>query len=296
MNVDMLMGRLDTWPERGTEVLLPEFEQRLGGPLGNMAHALHSLGASARYLTNVGDDALGREAARELRSLGCEPEVSDGPTSVTVGVVHGDGQRTFLTSPGHLGRFNLKRTFEAVQAAGKGDLLLLSGYFLLPVLRRQAPELFALARSRGLITALDTGWPVNGWDGTTRREVTHLLENVSWFLPNEMELAAVTGSNSADVSGQLQQLDGDRHGSTLVKLGEEGAAWLEQGALRQVRSRPVQVKDSVGAGDSFNAGFIAALQLGHPVARAVELAVEIAASAISTSPRRYPGWPELTLG
>ena len=296
VNVDMLLGRLDVWPERGTEVLLPEFEQRLGGPLGNMAHALHKLGARARYFSNVGDDALGQQLSQELRRLDCEPEVSEGATSVTMGVVHGDGQRTFFTSPGHLDKFSLESTFEAVEAARPGDLLFVSGYFLLPVLRRSATELLARARSRGLVTALDTGWPTDGWDPAARREVLDLLKDVSWFLPNEIEMAAVTAdSGGLDLVGQLELLDGGRLGSTLVKLGGEGAAWLENGSLQRVRATPVTVRDSVGAGDSFNAGFIAALQNGCNVRDAAALAVAVASQAISTSPRTYPTWEQLTL-
>lgn len=296
VNVDMLFGRLDTWPERGTEVLLPEFEQRLGGPLGNMAHALNRLGARARYFNNVGDDALGQQLAAELRQLGCEPEVSAGPTSVTMGLVHGDGQRTFFTSPGHLAKFSLENTFAAVEQASPGDLLFLSGYFLLPVLRERAGELLARARARGLLTALDTGWPTSGWDDATRTEVVNLLEDVSWFLPNEIELDEVTAQvGPLELHRKLEYLDSNRDGSTLVKLGGEGAAWLEQGVLRRALAKPVKVADSVGAGDSFNAGFVAALQNGCSVRDAAALAVSVASRAISTSPREYPTWEELTL-
>src|SRR5690554_2852591 len=224
VNMDMLLGRIDTWPERGTEVLLPEFEQRLGGPLGNMAHALARLDAQTSYFTNVGDDDMGRQLAAELRQLGCEPEVSPGATSVTMGLVHSDGQRTFFTSPGHLEKFSLERTFAAVEAAAPGDLLFVSGYFLLPVLRQRAPELLARARTRGLVTALDTGWPTSGWDEATRAEVRSLLPDVSWFLPNEIELAEVTGQGrQVSLEAQLDMLDRHRYGTTLVKLGEEGA-------------------------------------------------------------------------
>lgn len=297
VNVDILMGRLDVWPERGTEVILPEFEQRLGGPLGNMALALHSLGAPAEYFANVGSDGLGAGISEELRKVGCNPEVSSGPTSVTFGLVHGDGQRTFFTSPGHLERFSLEGAFRAIEEAEPGEVLMVCGYFLLPVLREQAGRLLERARSRGLITALDTGWPPGGWDDTARREVRALLPDVTWFLPNDVELAGVTGDRpELDLKGQLDLLDGDRYGTTLVKLGAEGAAWLADGQLRRAAAQPVTVRDTVGAGDSFNAGFLAALLHGCSTREAAALAVAVAGTAISTSPRRYPRWEELKVG
>src|SRR5690625_1960759 len=204
VNVDILMGRVDEWPERGTEVLLPEFEQRLGGPLGNMALAFHSLGTRARYFANVGSDGLGSQLAAELQAAGCEPEVSSGPTSVTVGIVHGDGQRTFFTSPGHLEEFSLEQACRAVEQAKPGEILVVCGYFLLPVLRREAGRLLERARLRGLITALDTGWPPGGWDADTRAEVRQLLGDVTWFLPNDVELAGVAGTEAGpDLAAQL---------------------------------------------------------------------------------------------
>jgi len=298
VNVDILMGRVDSWPERGTEVILPEFEQRLGGPLGNMALALHSLGARSAYFANVGSDGLGHQVTEELTRTGCTPEVSSGPTSVTVGLVHGDGQRTFFTSPGHLEKFSLEQAFRAVEEAQPGEILMVCGYFLLPVLRREAGRLLERARSKGLVTALDTGWPPGGWDEATRFEIRSLLPDVTWFLPNDVELEGVTADLPAEagLAERLEFLDGDRYGTTLVKLGPEGAAWLRDGRLQRVRARPVEVVDTVGAGDSFNAGFLAALQHDCNIREAAALAVAVAGTAISTSPRRYPRWEELKVG
>lgn len=296
VNVDILMGRLDDWPERGTETILPEYELRLGGPLGNMLLALSALGSDAAFHTNVGDDVLGRQLGRQLAEHGCRAEVSSAPTSVTVGLVHGDGQRTFLTSPGHLDTFSLDATFAAVEAAMPGDLLFVCGYFLLPEMQRRSRELLALARQRGLVTALDTGWPPDGWSDSVRAEVRGLLEHCTWFLPNEVELRETVGAAAdADTAELLTALDADRDGTTVVKLGPEGAAWLEGGRLRRVSAPRVTVADSIGAGDSFNAGFVAALQRGCDTQRAITLATEVACSAITSSPRRYPRWEELAL-
>ncbi len=292
VNADILMGRLDGWPDRGTETLMAEFEQRLGGPLGNMAQALRQLDANARYLVNVGDDSTGRELADQLRPLGCEPEVTSGPTSVTFGLVHGDGQRTFFTSPGHLGDFTLDSTFRAVEEARPGDMLFLCGYFLLPEMEQRAPELLEFARARGLVTALDTGWPPAGWDGAVREQLRAALRHCTYFLPNEIELESYVG-RTGSVAELLGAADEGRDGLTLVKLGERGAAWLQDGRLVTVPASRIRVADSIGAGDSFNAGFAAALQRGLGLKAAAETGIRVASRAISSSPREYPRWSDL---
>ncbi|MDQ3460471.1 MAG: carbohydrate kinase family protein [Deinococcota bacterium] len=291
VNVDVLMGRLAPWPRAGTEVEVAQYALRVGGALGNTALALTALGAEASYFANVGSDVLGDWLYEELARRGCTLERSSGETALTVGISHPGGQRTFLSHLGHFRDFDARAVHDAATTAAAGSLLLVSGYFLLPGLRAEALDLMASARRRGVLTLLDTGWPTEGWTEAVKEEIFGLLPHCDFFLPNLEEAEALTGERK--VASCLSQLNPHLAGRTIVKLGREGAGFLEHGKLVTVAAPQVEVVDTVGAGDSFNAGFLAGLKRARPWQDAVTLAVHTASLAIASDPRRYPAWAEL---
>lgn len=272
VNVDVLLGKVAPWPQVGTEIALDQYALRVGGALGNTALALAALGAEAEFFANVGSDALGA-------------------TALTVGLSHPSGQRTFFTHLGHLERFEVRPLQEAVSWVEAGSLLMVSGYFLLPGLRACAAELMAEARARGVVTLLDTGWPTEGWTDAVKAELQALLAHCDFFLPNLEEVEALT--ERRDVATGLEALDASCAGRTVVKLGPGGASYRHEGARVTVPALAVKVEDTVGAGDAFNAGFLAALQRGASWQEATTWAVHIASFAVASRPRRYPSWREV---
>lgn len=301
-NVDVLMGPVTPWPTPGTEVVTDRYELRVGGAAGNTGLALAALaGATQRYeiVGSVGDDALGRWLEAELADVTRLTRVPEA-TALTVGLNHPDGQRTFVSYMGHLGHLPVERTEVALAAAAPGDLLLLCGYFLLPQLRQLAPGWLAEAKSRGVITALDTGWPSEGWTPAVRAEVTALLPHLSVFLPNREELLGLTGLPDTGsfeppaVDAVLRQLAADGCREVVVKLGPDGALYASGDERVLQPAPPVNVQDTVGAGDTFNAALLTAVQNGASLSGAVAVAVRAASLAISSSPRRYPAWSEVS--
>jgi sugar/nucleoside kinase (ribokinase family) len=132
-----------------------------------------------------------------------------------------------------------------------------SSYFLQDGLRPGLKNLFAEARRLGLSTSLDTGYdPSEQWSA----DLIDTLQEVDVFLPNELEIQGI--ANRQDVVDGLRALD---NGHTLVvgKLGSEGCISLDQGTLVKVKAFPVQVVDTTGAGDSFDAGFLHAWLRGR---------------------------------
>ncbi len=288
VNVDELMGRVPTWPRAGSEVLAEHFELRVGGAAGNAALALQALGARFRVVAGVGDDALGGWLESALAPAGVRLERSRAATALSVGLLHPSGERTFVTHLGHLTHFPVEALEAALGATRAGDLLLLCGYFLLPGLRRGAPAYVELARSRGVRVALDPGWPTEGWTAAVRDELRGLLPRLDAFLPNREELLGVTGAPTVE-----DALCALRDTRTVVKLGAEGAL-LAEGTCRHAVAAPrVEVVDTVGAGDTFNAGLLAALQRGLSWENALRPAVSAASLAIASAPRRYPSWGEV---
>jgi sugar/nucleoside kinase (ribokinase family) len=124
-----------------------------------------------------------------------------------------------------------------------------ASYFLQTALQPGLPRLFERARSFGLTTSLDTNYdPSENWSG-----FDELLAVTNIFLPNEAEARSLTGADTADLAATLLS---ERVETLAVKLGARGALGVSKGEKLEVASIPVNVVDTVGAGDSFDAGFI----------------------------------------
>ena len=293
LDLDIILGPLDRWPPPGTETILPDTALRAGGAAANTALALHALGTPLALHADVGSDALGDVLLAELDALGAAAATVrrvPWPTAYSVGVTHVGNERTFLTSLGHLAHYDTARLNDALRGS-EGDLLLVCGYFLVPGLRGSHLEpTLRIAAERRHSVVLDTGWPSEGWTDAVRRELRALLPHVDLVLPNATELRGWTGLERLEDALAALQTQGPR---AVVKLGPEGAAWLDAGALQRAPSPAERVIDTIGAGDAFNAGLLAALQRGYPLETAVRAGTRTAALAIASDPRRYPSWAEL---
>src|SRR5882724_4904127 len=131
VNVDLIMGRLAEWPRFGTEIVLPHSENRIGGAAGNTALALQALGVQHRLIASVGDDIFGRWLQSGFASA--DWAVAKTETTISVGIVNPGGERTFLTSQGHLSVYAVDDVQNLLpKRARSGDILLLEGCFLSP--------------------------------------------------------------------------------------------------------------------------------------------------------------------
>jgi sugar/nucleoside kinase (ribokinase family) len=148
--------------------------------------------------------------------------------------------------------------------------------------------LFAHAAGHRVRIGLDTGWPVGGWSAATRARVWGWVGQCHCLLLNEVETAGVTGGCAPEEAPATLLPQMPEGAVVVVKCGPGGAiAQARGGALHRVRAPRVTVADTIGAGDIFNAAFLAALGDGLPLGGCLERGVQVASVAISTSPRRY---------
>ncbi len=289
VNVDMIMGPQAPWPEPGTEVALPDYELRVGGQAGNAALALAALGAPFRLYGNAGDDVLGRwlrdsfgEAARHWR-------LSERPTTVSVGIAHPNGERTFFTNAGHLEALDLDDVLPHLPSrAAEGSIALLVGTFLTPLLAESFPDLLRALKAANYRIALDTGWPPEGWSGQARRHLSGWLPPTDFLLVNEVEACSLADAGDVESAARRIRPLLPAEATLVVKRGADGAsAWRGNDAVTS-RSPAVRVAESLGAGDIFNAGFLAAELDGRPLLQAVRAGVAFASATIATRPRRFP--------
>lgn len=296
INVDLIMGTLDQWPQRGTEVMVKHSELRPGGSAGNCALALEAMQVRHRAIANQGDDGLSQWLASHFPHSAAHWPRSQCETSLTVGVTHSDHERSFISNYGHIVQLTAQQVLDQLPPqATEGDIVLLCGTFLCLHLYGDYPALLAQLRQRGYLIAVDTGWPPQGWTEEVRQDIACWLPLCDWLLLNEVEtLGLAAQAHLTTSAAQLaQQLSG--RGGCVVKCGAQGArCWLRDQQFSQP-ARPVTVVDTIGAGDSFNAGFLTALLHQQDAAQALQWGIAVAALAISTAPRRYPDWQQLQL-
>jgi sugar/nucleoside kinase (ribokinase family) len=224
------------------------------------------------FIGICGDDVFGRFmlAAMQARGVNTSAVIVDPARQTGLSVILNRGiDRAILT---HLG------AIAALRAEQINDDLLrqarhlhVASYFLQTALQPGLPDLFRRAHTLGLTNSLDTNWdPSNEWRG-----FEELLPLVDVFLPNEAEACGV--ARAPKLEQALGVLD-KRVALTVVKRGAQGAAARWGDSTRQgsqtltVESIPVTVVDTVGAGDSFDAGFLYGYLNGWELKKALHLA------------------------
>ena len=286
VNVDLVMGPLAPWPTPGTELVLPQTEMRAGGAAGNTALALKAMGARYRLICNMGDDILGRWLGEELQEADWPKAAM--PTSISVGLTHPNGERTFLTSKGHLEAMTLEIALDQMPArAAPGDVVLLAGPFLSPHLLASYDTLIGELTRRGYALALDTGWPIEGWTAAARRQVTHWLTFCDHVLLNEIESCGLSEAANVEAAAAWLWRQAKPGASVIVKRGPFGVSAWRADQNAEVAAPKIAVVDTIGAGDVFNAAYLWKTLTGGSLASAVAAGVAAASMAISTSPRRY---------
>lgn len=293
VNVDLILGLDAPWPEMGTEISVDSDELRIGGSAGNCSLAWSAMGFSHQIAATVGDDVFGQWLRKGFGIRAVRWQEHAGATTVSVGVTHPGDERTFLTTRGHLPKMRLEQVMAALDLEMlAGGIALVCGSFLTDELTIAYPELFASAADHDIRIALDTGWPVEGWTERNRAATRSWLAACDFALFNERETTSLAGI--ADVGEATRQLQaGMRPGGIFVaKSGALGALAATAGeGLIHAPAPEVHVIDTIGAGDVFNAGFLAAMAEGETTATALSRGTSAASSAISTSPRRYDAKP-----
>jgi len=259
ITADLLARPVDKLPEFGRLSLVQTVLFTPGGCAQNCASALARLGTPVRIIGRVGQDPLGADIIRRLEARGV---LSDGirvspnvGTSTSVGFVAEDGERAFVHAVGANGSIEAADVDWAVVASSR--ILFVGQFGLLGAFDGQVPAVLAEARSRGLVTALDTVWdPTGGLAANVRPCLPHL----DYFLPSHPEAEAVTGlSNPPEMAARLRA---EGVGVVAIKLGRDGCYVADADGGAYVAGFAVDQVDTTGAGDAWCAGFLRGLLEG----------------------------------
>lgn len=284
-NLDLVL-RGDVVPRFGqAEQLLTSADLVLGSSAGICASGLARLGLDVSLVARVGRDVFGDQTVRLLANNGVNTDQvlrTDAPTGVSV-ILSGVDDRSILTLTGAMAMLTVDDVRQALLgSAGDGDQvrghLHVASLFLLPDLCAALPELLADVRSAGFTTSLDTNWdPDERWTG-----VEACLPHLDVFLPNATEAMAITRSLGAvpENAETAARMLADRGPIVAVKDGARGGFAVAGEQLVQASGLAVDVVDTTGAGDSFDAGFLSGWLAGEDLPTALRWGT--AAGSLST--------------
>ncbi|MGC2403171.1 MAG: carbohydrate kinase family protein [Acidobacteriaceae bacterium] len=252
INLDLIMYGLPELMPVERELLGTDFQLTLGSSSAILAHNLSVLSARVGFITLVGKDALGKVALERLSEGGVDlsrVRVNDGRTStgVTLILPHGK-ERHILTYPGTMAELRLQDLdLDYLKSARHFHL---SSQFLLKALEPDLPALFRELKSAGLTISVDTNDDPDGqWGGV----FPELLKYTDILLPNEGEACRMAKKETLDDA--LDEL-ARRVPCVAVKRGGRGSVVSTGGRKFFVDGVSVTPLDTIGAGDSFNAGFL----------------------------------------
>lgn len=268
LNVDVIFNHIERYPQLGKEIFAQRMDVVLGSSSAIFASVAATLGLKVAYAGMVGHDAYGRFILDQLRSRGIDTRgiiVSpDYATGATLVLNYGN-ERSMVTYPGAMAHFQVDNIDWILLQQCRH--LHVSSVFLQTGLKADLAGFMQKAAESGLTTSVDPQWdPAEKWD----LPWDELLPNIDYFMPNAAELKAIAGIE--DINEAMETLL--KYAPTLiVKDGTQGA-WLcnTSERLHQPAFINNEVVDAIGAGDSFDAGFITGMLKGLNLAESLRLA------------------------
>lgn len=250
INPDLILTG-DVKPEfNQVEKLVDSATLAIGSSSAIFACGTARLGLRVAFIGVCGDDVFGRFMLDEMQKRNVDVgNVIIRPneqTGLSV-ILNREADRAILTHSGLIA--DLQASDIPDSLLGKSRHLHAASYFLQTKLKSDLPALFQRAHSLGLTTSLDTNHdPSEKWLG-----FDELLSATDVFLPNKTEALSITKAH--DVESASRQL-ARKSKLVAIKLGADGALACKDQEITQAKSILVNVIDTVGAGDTFDAGFM----------------------------------------
>ena len=263
LNPDFILAGISAeTPQLGAEQEFKRYHLELGSSTAISCVLMQRLGLRTAMSACVGDDDHGKFCRAALDESG----VDTGLITVVPGVATGltvclpyPHDRMLLTAKGAMVMNPALAITPDILRTSRH--LHVGSFFLQTGLRPVLADLFATARSLGLSTSLDTGWdPDERWLSDDLRAV---LAQTSYFFPNELEFERLTETNDPDLGSAVLLALGVE--TVVLKRGASGAVAISSEGLTEHAGYLVQSIDTTGAGDAFNAGYLAAMSGGESV-------------------------------
>jgi sugar/nucleoside kinase (ribokinase family) len=276
---DVVVTTVDSLPEKGKAILVDNISLHNGGCACNTAVALGKLGIDTGVIGKVGRDALGDflikvmgDAGLDTAGMVRDPSVT---TSSTAVLVHSDGERSFLHYRGGNAVFGEDdMDYDIIE---KAEILHVAAALLVGGLDGEPMKrVLARAQDLGVKTCLDTAWDAEGrWD-----LIHPSLGHLDYFVPSFEEAQMIAGRKDPPEIAEALLKRGIE--TVIIKLGAEGCYARSANQELSVPGFKVdRVVDTLGAGDSFVAGFLTGISMGWDLEKSCRLANATGACCVS---------------
>lgn len=253
LNIDLIFNQIQGFPVIGEEILAEDLNLTLGSSSAIFACNIATLGINTSFCGMLGKDSFGKFILTEFSKKGVNTDAvieSDREKTGMTLVLNYSEDRANITYCGAMERMTIKDV--PFSTFYQFHHLHFSSFFLQKGIQKDIPYVFKKAKEVGLTTSLDLQWdPANEWNFP----LADCLPYVDVFFLNKAEILSLSGKNTLDEA----MIDIGKHAKLIVvKLGREGSvAYEDQQAIFSKPFLHQHFVDAIGAGDSFNAGFIA---------------------------------------
>ena len=259
LNVDIILNGIESEPEIGKEKFCKDMIVTLGSSTAIFAANAAAMGSKVCFVGLVGRDSFGQLVKSSLEAKGVATHFigeGDTPTGATICMNYGE-DRANLTYQGSMDVMGFDQIDKSVFKLSQH--IHLSSLFMQSALLRDIHKVLDAAAEAGCTVSLDTQWdPMEKW----ALDYPKVLPKITVFMPNEKELCALTGKASLEeaIAEVLPYLGG----IMLVKCGSKGSLLVKKDGTKKLLPAFLnkEVVDAIGAGDSFNSGFVSAFVKG----------------------------------
>ncbi len=273
INMDIILN-MQKVPEIGENVLGTSYGYACGGKGANQATGLARLGAKAKMIGKVADDANGRKLIENLNknNIDSSSVSTDGTqTGMAAIIIDGEGRNRIVVYEGANAEMDPRKSAEAIDS--ETDILLVQ----FETSEDVVTECVNKAVSKGILTVIDCG-PAKNFN-------LEKMPGATIISPNENETEALSGIFPSDESTILEAskiiMQRSKAKYVVLKLGSRGCSIWDGKNLSIIPAYKSNVVDTTAAGDCFTAALALEYKKGSDIFAACDMANKAGAIAVS---------------
>ena len=269
-NIDQI-AYVESTPSDGETVFGTEYKMGFGGKGANQAVMSGLMGAETYMITCLGDDVYADMTIENYKKNGVNVDhiqrVS-GSSGVAPIWVDSSGQNRIIVVSGANDLINGDTAVKDIKKINNLNVVI--GQFEIPL--EVTEKVFEYAKSNNITTILNPA--------PAKIPSKNLLDITDWFIPNEVEFETISGLSAFD-DNNLIDFSKTIKSNLIVTLGEQGAAYIENGLVKKISAPNVNAIDTTGAGDAFIGAFSYAIASDFTTEDSIKLGIERASDSVT---------------